>query len=160
MNDKKYKPCEDWVEEYKKNYEKIYDVWSHPWKKDPDEIRWAVNYMLNAAPGSPLRIPDAALETFLGDLYVPEPWEVNVYAGGEDIVAIDIPTWALGYLFNGEVGDLSCGDLKLVREFEKNYEVLEVCKLCDGSDQDPSFCSNPPFGLACNVLTCYCRIKS
>lgn len=160
MDNKEDKTCEGWAEEYKKNYEKIHDIWAHSWKKDPEEIRWAVNYMLNVAPGSPLRISDTDLEKFIEERYVPEPWEVNVYASGEDIVAVDVPEWALSYLINGEVGDISDSDMKLVREFEKNYEVLEVCKLCDGSDQDPSFCSNPPFGLACNVLTCYCRIKS
>lgn len=71
----------------------------------------------------------------------------------DDIYTFQIPTWAVGYLAYGEGDDLDDEELAMVKEFDKNYEVLEF-----GDEQ--YFDSRPAFGLASDVIDCKCRARS
>lgn len=62
-----------------------------------------------------------------------------------------IPTWALGYLINGDATGLSDEDLKTVTywEHETGYRVI-----CPRGSEEPHFTAVPAFGKPCDCYLC------
>ena len=64
---------------------------------------------------------------------------------------IEIPEWAMCYLVNGDMDNLTDDELAWCKDFEKSYYVLYV-------PEESHFTWNPIFGLACNVYECTVEI--
>lgn len=62
-----------------------------------------------------------------------------------------IPTWAMGYLINGDATGLSDEDLKTVTywEYETGYSVV-----CPKDNEEPHFTTVPAFGKPCDCYLC------
>jgi len=61
-----------------------------------------------------------------------------------------IPTWALNYLVNGDAEGLTEEDLRLVREWECQWDA----PISISASGDPYFSNCPAFGLPCDVEEC------
>jgi len=70
-----------------------------------------------------------------------------------DYLIMAIPEWALCYLYYGDESNLSEEDKKLCDDFLKKYRFVSE------KDEQPEsyFTHYPEFGLACNVIDCYCQ---
>lgn len=66
-----------------------------------------------------------------------------------------IPTWALGYIINGDASALTEEELKMVDRWLKQsgYEIISP------TDCNESFSKYPAFGLPCTVVECECLIR-
>lgn len=64
---------------------------------------------------------------------------------------IDIPEWAICYLVNGDLDNLTDEELAWCKDFEKSYRVLDW-------EEESHFSWRPLFGLACNVYECTVEI--
>jgi hypothetical protein len=79
--------------------------------------------------------------------------ELNRY---EDI---QIPTWALSYIFNGDLSGIDDKDREMADKFSNEWD--DEVKQQDGDSwvidcdlDDVYFTWNPEFGLACDVVDC------
>ena len=69
-----------------------------------------------------------------------------------------IPTWALDYLFNGNITNLEFGEVDMIEDWRDRNSILDIyCP--EDVDNESYFTSYPPFGLACNVVECDCVIE-
>lgn len=69
----------------------------------------------------------------------------------DDLARIEIPEWAICYLVNGGLDNLTDEELAWCRDFEKEYHVVDW-------EEESHFTWKPIFGLACNVYTCKCEV--
>lgn len=67
----------------------------------------------------------------------------------DDYYRFPIPSWAICYLVNADPSGLSDEDFELVREFDKEYRVVDVA-------EESEFAWNPAFGLASDCYMCKC----
>ena len=65
-----------------------------------------------------------------------------------------IPVWALCALINGDYSGLEDEDITLVEKWLEDTGYNYVC--CPDDDEEPYFDPFPPFGLATDVIDCYC----
>lgn len=63
-----------------------------------------------------------------------------------------VPTWALPYLINGDLDDISDDEIDQIKNWMNHAGIREV--FCPGDDEEPYFTWSPPFGLACDVIIC------
>ena len=65
---------------------------------------------------------------------------------------LEVPTWALPYLINGDLDDISDDELDQIKNWMKRAGIREV--FCPDESKESHFTWNPPFGLACDVILC------
>ena len=63
-----------------------------------------------------------------------------------------IPSWALNYLINGDVDDLSDDEIAEIDNWMEEAQIYEVC-VPEGEEY---FCRYPAFGKPCGVYDCVC----
>lgn len=59
---------------------------------------------------------------------------------------LDIPTWALGYLVNGESKGLSESDVGLIQRWTSQFETGPNAAFLFSSEQEEYFTWSPEFG--------------
>lgn len=64
----------------------------------------------------------------------------------------NVPTWALPYLINRDLDDISDDEIDQIKNWMNHAGIREV--FCPDDEEEPHFTWNPPFGLACNVILC------
>lgn len=69
-----------------------------------------------------------------------------------------IPTWAFGYVFNGDKTGLTDEEVNLIDDTLKRIGAELVCSLPDEEAQ-PYFCHYPLFGLPAEVENCVVILK-
>jgi hypothetical protein len=63
----------------------------------------------------------------------------------------NVPCWATSYFVNGDLSGYSEEDLRLMREYEDKLKREGLRLVCPIEGTHSGFCSNPAFGLACDV---------
>ena len=66
-----------------------------------------------------------------------------------------IPTWALSALINADYSGLEEEDITLVEEWLSTTGYSIVC--CPNEEDECFFSSHPAFGLASDVIACWCN---
>tara|TARA_R100000353_G_scaffold134219_1_gene95204 strand:+ start:269 stop:547 length:279 start_codon:yes stop_codon:yes gene_type:complete len=69
----------------------------------------------------------------------------------KDTYEYQFPTYALCALFYGDYDGLEKEDIANFESFQERTKHIDVFDDKE-PDQEPYFCSNPEFGLACNVI--------
>lgn len=64
---------------------------------------------------------------------------------------IDVPTWALPYLINGDLDNLSDDEMEWCKRFEREYCVLDW-------DSESHIGRYGYRGILCNMTTCKCKV--
>lgn len=67
----------------------------------------------------------------------------------DDYYRFAIPSWAICYLVNGDMDCLTDEELQMLRDFEKDFRVVDVA-------EESYFEPFPHFGLACDCYMCKC----
>jgi len=62
---------------------------------------------------------------------------------------IRIPEYAICYLVNGDDSGLYIDEIKEIDDFMHQFDGHYIISL---DEKEPYFCSNPAFGLPCNVF--------
>lgn len=65
-----------------------------------------------------------------------------------------IPTWAFGYIFNGDMTGLTEEEVKLIDDTLKRIGAELVCTPADEASSSPYFSRYPLFGLPTDVVDC------
>ena len=65
-----------------------------------------------------------------------------------------IPMWALCALINADYTGLEDEDVVLIERWYDESGYSHVC--CPDDGEEPYFTSCPAFGLACDVIDCWC----
>lgn len=65
-----------------------------------------------------------------------------------------IPTWAFGYIFNGDMTGLTEEEVKMIDDTLKRIGAELVCIPPDEAASSPYFTSYPLFGLPTDVVDC------
>jgi hypothetical protein len=66
----------------------------------------------------------------------------------KDIHTVSVPTWAFGYIFNGELDTITDDERAEIDEFMEDIETISP------PNGEPYFDAFPPFGLPCEVAGC------
>ena len=75
---------------------------------------------------------------------------------GEKVWKMEIPTWALCYLVNGDTDGLDDEEIEMVDDWCSRNNVEMVDPISDGST---SFSPHPEFGDACDVKECFVHTR-
>lgn len=67
----------------------------------------------------------------------------------DDYYRFPIPSWAICYLVNGDMDCLTDEELQMLRDFEKDFRVVDVA-------EESYFEPFPHFGLACDCYMSKC----
>ncbi len=69
---------------------------------------------------------------------------------------LPIPEYALSYLINDDPSALEDGEIKMVDEYIKGFEIKEgqYMTVNIDSENEAYFTNSPEFGLPCNVVDC------
>lgn len=71
----------------------------------------------------------------------------------EEYTNLDIPTWALGYLVNGETEGLSSGEIAEINKWTMSFEPLDPkASFLLSTEQEEYFTKHPEFGLAATCV--------
>ena len=70
----------------------------------------------------------------------------------------DIPTWALGYLINGDRTGLEDGEITMINDWTNREGVAWVCTP-EEEDGGEHFDPSPAFGLGAMAIPCWCAMR-